>query len=492
MNYSSDGWGPHGRSTERLTFGNRRFSQVPTHAAVATAAALAHEAKPVRFSRLETWDWGWGGLLMFSILLFFRPQDQLGLLGAMHLSDVSALIGLSAMAALNLGKREPITRMTPELAAMLGFGGVLLATIPTSFWPGGSFNVFRQMYIQVALIFLLMVNTVTSPRRVERICWVIVLAFGYISARVLFDYLRGVNLVEGDRASGPVGGFFENPNDLALNLVSFLPLALMYVKRPGPALKRMLCAGIALLMVVGIVLTKSRGGNLGFIVMMGVFLLVSRSLTPATVIAIVLGGMVAMPMMGQAFWDRMSSIVDGSKDPTGSREQRREVMEKAWHVFLDFPLTGVGAGQFQNFAAPGESNEWRETHNVVLQIAAELGIFGVIAFFYLVYRGFRAAWRTRRELAWIHNLRARKRGPAPAEPEDGLEAHERYFLQTHGAAMFASLAGWFVCALFASVAFNWTIYYLLGLSITAYDVVRHRREAYAKAKQMAAAEVAVA
>ena len=57
-----------------------------------------------------------------------------------------------------------------------------------------------------ALIFLLMVNTVTSPQRVERICWVIVLAFGYISARVCFDYLRGVNLVEGYRAAGPVGG----------------------------------------------------------------------------------------------------------------------------------------------------------------------------------------------------------------------------------------------------------------------------------------------
>ena len=29
---------------------------------------LAHEPKPVRFSRLETWAWGWGGLLIFSIL----------------------------------------------------------------------------------------------------------------------------------------------------------------------------------------------------------------------------------------------------------------------------------------------------------------------------------------------------------------------------------------------------------------------------------------
>jgi hypothetical protein len=31
-----------------------------------------------------------------------------------------------------------------------------------------------------------------------------------------------VNLVEGDRFRGAVGGMFENPNDFALNLVTFL------------------------------------------------------------------------------------------------------------------------------------------------------------------------------------------------------------------------------------------------------------------------------
>ena len=30
--------------------------------------------------------------------------------------------------------------------------------------------------------------------------------------------------------------------------------------------------------------------------------------------------------------------------------------------------------------------------------------------------------------------------------------------------MVAALVGWFVCALFASVAFNWTFYYLLALA----------------------------
>src|SRR5687768_10287836 len=154
---------------ERLTFGHGAHAAVPARALAATAE-LAHEPRPFRFTHLETWDWGWGGLLIFSILLFFRPQDQIAALGAMHVSDAAALVGLVAMVVINTSRREPIVRMTPELIGVLAFGGVLCITIPFSFWPTGSFAVLKDNYIQVALIFLLMVNTVTSPRRAERIC----------------------------------------------------------------------------------------------------------------------------------------------------------------------------------------------------------------------------------------------------------------------------------------------------------------------------------
>jgi O-antigen ligase len=475
---------------ERLTFGHGLHAPVPAEASARTAAVIAHEPPRVRLSRLETWDWGWGGLLIFSILLFFRPQDTLKPLGAAHVSDLAAIIGLIAMCVVNTSRREPLTRVTAEVAGVAAIGAVILGTAPFSFWPGGSVHVFTDLFMQVALIYLLIVNTVTSPRRIERICWVIVLAFGYISTRVIFDYLRGIHLVEGNRAAGPVGGFFENPNDLALNLAAFLPLAMMYVKRPGPALKRLVCAGICLLMMVALVFTKSRGGFLGFIAMMVVFLLVSRSLTPMTMIAIVLGGMLVVPMMPQSFWHRMASITQPDEDPTGSRAERKMLMEKAWHVFVDNPITGVGAGQFQNLVDPDGRRHWRVTHNALLQVASELGVLGLIPFVFVIIRGFTAAFWTRSHLSWIYHPPSRGR-PAP-EPEDGLEPDERYYLQTHAAAMVACMTGWFVCALFASVAFNWTLYYLLGLSATARDVVRTRERAYAKAKRLAAREASAA
>jgi hypothetical protein len=65
-------------------------------------------------------------------------------------------------------------------------------------------------------------------------------------------------------------------------------------------------------------------------------------------------------------------------------------------------------------------------------------------------------------------------------------------LYSQATAIFAGMVGWFVCSLFASVALNWTIYYLLGMSVTARDVVRVRAAAYARAKTLALREVVAA
>jgi putative inorganic carbon (HCO3(-)) transporter len=467
---------------ERLAFGHAGLASVQSRPS-APIAALAHEPVPVRFARFETWDWAWGGLLIFSILLFFRPQDQFAALGALHVSDVAAAIGLTAMVALHAGRRQSLIRVTTELTAVLVLGAIMLIGVPLSFWPGGTLAFFTSYYLQVSLIFLLMVNTVTSPARVERICWVIVLAFGYTSAHVIVDYLRGVNLVEGNRASGPVGGFFANPNDLALNLVAFLPLAMMYVKRPGPFLKRVIALGISVLMVVAVVFTKSRSGLLGAAAMFVTYLLATRSLKPGTGIALVLAGLIVLPALPSSYWDRMESIFNEEKDATNSRTERRLLMEEAWQVFLDNPIIGIGAGQFQNYGGPGKAARWRVTHNTLLQVAAELGIFALIAFSFLIIRAFAAAWWTRQALSWIFWKKRRPR-------EDGLDESERLLLQTTGAALVACLAGWFVCAMFASVAFNWTFYYLLGLAVTTRDVVRARGRAYARAKALAGPAVA--
>jgi hypothetical protein len=55
-----------------------------------------------------------------------------------------------------------------------------------------------------------------------------------------------------------------------------------------------------------------------------------------------------------------------------------------------------------------------------------------------------------------------------------MTAGDRRSLYAYTAAMTAGLVGWFTCALFASVAFSWTFYYLLALIVAARELARTR------------------
>ena len=51
---------------------------------------------------------------------------------------------------------------------------------------------------------------------------------------------------------------------------------------------------------------------------------------------------------------------------------------------------------------------------------------------------------------------------------------ERASLYAYATALTAGLIGWFVCALFASVAYSWTFYIVLALLVATRDLVRTR------------------
>jgi O-antigen ligase len=212
------------------------------------------------------------------------------------------------------------------------------------------------------------------------------------------------------------------------------------------------------------------------------FLFLGRKLKPVFTIGALTSILLITPFIPSAFWTRMATIVDEQQDKahfTGSAASRRVLLEEAFATFLERPLTGVGAGQFRNYNPDGRRERWREAHNSLLQIAADTGIFGLAAFSFLIASGAYAAARTRKMLA-----RPRRRhadDPLRLTLSDG----DRQWLRDYSVAMTAALVGWFVCAMFASVAYSWTFYYLLGLIVAARELVAARLAA-ARAVSVAA------
>jgi len=457
---------------ERLAF-NFGGGTVPSRRAVEAAIARENEPTFATAPYSEPRDWGYAGLLAFTAVLMTRPQDTLRFLDPLHLAELCAIIGIGPMVLHRLASRQPVFRVTPETTGLLAFGAAILLSVPFSIWPGGSFGLFTDSYLKLLVIFVLMMNTLTTPKRIEQITWVIVLSCGFIAFRSVFDYARGVNLVEGNRLAGPVGGIFGNPNDLAMNMVTFLPAAAVFaLSKRASTSTRLLAAAAAALMLATIVFTKSRGGFLGLAVVLLVLLVLGRKVRPGFGTIAVVAVLCATPFMPATFWERMASIVDDRKDKqefTGTREARWTVMKEGLRAFAARPITGVGAGVFQAYNPPGRKETWKETHNAPIQVAAETGIFGVAAFLFLVFRAGLGTRTTRRLLERGRGL-ARRHDPLSRI----LDADDRRAMQAHTVAMTAGFAGWFVCSLFASVAYNWTFYYLLALIVASREMVLAR------------------
>jgi O-antigen ligase len=430
-------------------------------------------------------DLGYLGLLVFTALLFFRPQDQIAVLDGLPLALMAAVVGLLAMLIGRMRRGLAPVRFTPELLGMVAFGMAILASIPFSIWPGGAFGLFKDEYLRVFLIFVLMVNTLHSQKRFEQLVWLIIAACAYLSAWAIVDYVRGVNLVEGHRVGGAVGGIFGNPNDLAANLVTFFPLAFfMFLKHELPN-RRVLAAAAGVLMVAAIVFTKSRSGAVGLAVVWLMMVFYGSKFRPGLVGVAVVLMLAALPFLPGSFWNRVASIVYAEQDDTGSRETRRIVMREAFQAFLDHPVIGVGAGQFVNYDPQGREERWRVSHNALLQVMAELGVLGLLPFLFLIIRaGLGARWTyhvLRRGPPGRNSRRQRLRAaprattlPPAGHALDSFPEADRERLAALGAALLVGLVGWFVGAMFASIAYNWTFYYLLALATIARDIARTR------------------
>jgi len=261
----------------------------------------------------------------------------------------------------------------------------------------------------------------------------------------------------------------QNPNDLALNMVVFLPPAVYFALGARTVPRKLIAAACAVFMVGAIVASGSRGGFLGFAVMLLVLAAFLVRTRPLAVVAGVLVVMCALPVLPSSYWRRIASITDSSKDDFGSADARKTLMRESLQAYLENPVIGVGAGEFKDWNNNRRIESWHEAHNVWLQVAAELGTVGLAVYLFLVLRGPIAVYQTRRLLR-----RGTGRGGARAAPAPALSPEERVQFDAHSAAMAASFAGWIVCSLFASVAYNWTFYYLLALAATPRDILRGR------------------
>lgn len=385
-------------------------------------------------------------LFIFSVVLFLRPYELIPALSSFKsMAFWVGIVTLVIFAVTQVAVDGNLTARPREVNMVLLVGLGALLSIPLAIDPAEAWKEFTDIVIKTLLIFIVIVNVVRTEWRV-RLLWFLVLGVSiYLSVNVISDYQAGIFKI-GDaeqntqRVMGAIKGLFDNSNDLALHLVTMIPIAFaLGIEKKGLG-RKIIYFPIVLLMVAAVIITFSRGGFLGLIAMTLVLARkLSRRNKSMALATVVLGVIFFLAVAPASYSGRLATIFDSASDITGSSSQRTQVLKRSILVALRYPLFGVGIGNFHH-----KSFQELGTHNAYTQVASETGIPAMIA--YLIFL--------------IHPLRK-------------LRLMEREMYERHDTSRFyylaiglqASLVGFMVASFFAAVAYQWYIYYLVGYAI---------------------------
>ncbi len=151
------------------------------------------------------------------------------------------------------------------------------------------------------------------------------------------------------------------------------------------------------------------------------------------------GGVLFIALAPGNYGLRLASIFVPDLDPNGSRDARWDLLMRSIIVALRYPFFGIGMGNF-HFRGFQE----KVSHNAYTQVAAEMGFLALV-----IYAKFLLV--PLRRLLLIERVTFLPR-----------KASRYYFLAV---GLQASLVGYMVCSFFASVAYYWYVYYLVGYAV---------------------------
>ena len=379
------------------------------------------------------------GLYLFSVMVLFRPYEIVPGLGFLSATAVYfAIATLAIYVPSQIVTEGNLTIFSTEVKAILVLALIAVVTMPIAKDPSLAWKHFNDPFIKAVVMFVVLVNVVRTRRRLMGMMW---LSFGigiYLGIAALYLYSKGEFSVEDYRVGVDVGGMFGNPNEMALHFVMMTPIviALGIASRGAWRLVYFACGA---LFIAANMVTFSRGGFLGLLACVGVMAWkIGRKYRLNVTIASVLLGAIAIAAAPGNYGLRMLSIFIPGLDPVGSSNQRSELLKLSLLVTARNPW-GIGIG---NFEIVGVRN--LVSHNAFTQVSAELGILGLLAYLIFMVSPFRklaAIERTlfeKDELNWFYYLSI------------GLQA---------------GIVGYLVSSFFASVAYNWFIYYLIAYAV---------------------------
>jgi putative inorganic carbon (hco3(-)) transporter len=376
------------------------------------------------------------GVFLFTVVVYFRPYELFSWLSwASSMAFVIAILTLIIYVPTQLGLEGNLTTRPREINCVLLLLLTGLVSIPLAFNKTAAFFGFNE-FLKVVLMFIVMVNVLRTEKRLRAMLLLALITSCIVSAAAVNDYRLGLFLrdLANNRIRGSIGNLFDNPNDLALHLVTMVPLAFGMLLASRGGLKKLFFAGCTVLIIVGDIATFSRGGFIGLVCVGAVLawrLAKSNKFLIATGLPIAL--LLFLLFAPGGYRSRIASTTDDSGIA------RREELKRSLFVAIHHPLFGVGINNYILFSDVNHA-----THNAYTQVASEMGFPALLIYVLFL-------------ITPLKGLRRISRATSASRHTS------RYYYLAVG--LEASLVGYMVSSFFLSVAYLWYVYYLVGYAI---------------------------
>jgi O-antigen ligase len=342
--------------------------------------------------------------IQVDIHLFFQERwADLGAIGGINVSI--ATICLAALYARWLVQRACSPR---SLVAQ-----PLFVSLPATLYVGmAALSVFFAvdqslavngiaLLVQAYLLYVYVANQVNTKADV-----VFLVAMSLIALLMQGAIMVALLMIGHDVELGPVlgtlspdqrcGGTIGSPDTAGGYLEILIVPALAVLATPLARRYKLLAVSAVGLGGLGLLLTYSRGGWIAVALSVVIFLVFAwyrRWISAWLPITLALCAL----LVGGLFQERVAARLAG--DETNALRGRIPLIQLAWQIICDHPVTGVGINNDalvtdQYAALPQFRGEWLYmVHNKYLLEWAELGLFGLAVFVWFLVSTLRAGWR---------------------------------------------------------------------------------------------------
>lgn len=348
--------------------------------------------------------------IALNAVLFLRPQELIpGLESApLYLGTIIACILTTGVAMLKQMSPEVLYER-PINVCVLG----LLVAVPLSHLAqlsGESIWYARESFSEfwkVVLLFFLASAVLDSEQKIEKFFnWLLLLItlvaglslghhLGYFNIPALEALDRRVVMESGELemvAQLRGTGIFNDPNDLAMILVLGFVLSIHVLTDPDRGVFRFSALPLLGLLLLGLFMTKSRGGILAFGAAAGVLAYARWGKLRA-----ILAGIAASPLVLLVFKMRGDESMG-----EGTGQHRVQLWAEGFSLLKSSPLFGIGYGRYAEEMG-------LVAHNSFVHTFTELGIFGGTCFFGVFFSALIACYQLRKLGAEDDELKATQR-----------------------------------------------------------------------------------